>query len=146
MNNADLYQQDINQWIAQQIQLLQEQRFAEVDIEHLIVELEDMGKSNIRELKSRLVILIAHLLKWQFQVDNRSTSWQGSIREQRVQLLILLEDVPSLKRRFNEIVLTAYPNALQLALEETQLAKNQLPESCPYSMQQLLDKQFYPEQ
>jgi hypothetical protein len=145
MNNAELYEHDFNAWIDQQINLLKVGKINEVDVEHLIEELEDMGKSNLRELESRFIILIAHLLKWQFQSDRQSSSWRGSIREQRAQLLHLLKKTPSLKRETDHAIANAYPDALEIAVDETGLAESHFPEKCPYSVEQLLDKLFYPE-
>lgn len=84
------YSNDFSNWINQHIAIFKERKLNEIDIEHLIAELEDMGKSNVRELESRFIILIAHLLKWQFQSDKRSSSWRGLIVEQRVRSLRLL--------------------------------------------------------
>jgi len=98
----------------------------------------------LRELESRLIILIAHLLKWQFQPNQQSSSWRGSIREQRAKLLHLFKYVPSLKRHVDEVIQAAYPDALELAVDETGLATSIFPITCPYSIEQLLDKTFYP--
>jgi hypothetical protein len=145
MNNTELYENDFNAWIAQQIGLLKAGKTNEIDTEHLIEELEEMGISSLRELESRFVILIAHLLKWQFQFDQQSGSWRGSINEQRVQILRLLRKVPSLKRQINDAITDAYPDALEIAIDETGLAESCFPKTCPYSVEQLLDKQFYPD-
>jgi hypothetical protein len=110
---AQLYEHDFNAWIYQQISLLKEGKTNEIDIEHLIEELEDMGKSNLKELESRFIILIAYLLKWQFQLATLATSWQDfegkswrkTIIEQRVQLLYLLKKVPSLKQKLPDAVI-----------------------------------------
>ncbi len=138
------YDQDFNSWIDKHISLLKMGKFNELDTEHLIEELEDMGKSNVRELESRFIILIAHLLKWQFQVDKQSSSWRGSITEQRVQILRLLKKIPSLKRNLQDAVSDAYSDALFLASDETGLAEKSFPQTCPYTIEQLLDKMFYP--
>jgi hypothetical protein len=97
MNLRTLYDSDFNAWIQQDILLLKESRLNEIDTAHLIEELEDMGKSDKRELKNRLEVLIMHLLKWQYQAEQRSTSWKSSIREHRNELSFLLKDIPSLK-------------------------------------------------
>jgi len=95
MNTLALeYEQDFHSWIEKHIDLLKAGKFEEIDAKHLIDELEDMGKSNIRELESRFVILIAHLLKWQLQPEKQSSSWRGLISEQRVQILRLLKKRP----------------------------------------------------
>ena len=144
MPTIELYEYDLNEWIAQQVTLLKQGKTGEIDVVHLITELEDMGKSHLRELESRLIILIAHLLKWQFQPNQQSSSWRGSIREQRAKLLHLFKYVPSLKRHVDEVIQAAYPDALELAVDETGLATSVFPITCPYAIEQLLDKTFYP--
>jgi hypothetical protein len=138
------YERDFHSWIEKHISLLKTGKFDEIDAEHLIEELEDMGKSNIRELESRFVILIAHLLKWQFQPDKQSSSWHGSIDEQRVQLSRLLRKIPSLKRELQNAISDSYPDALYLAIKETKLSQSTFPQTCSYTIEQLLDKNFYP--
>jgi Domain of unknown function DUF29 len=145
MNNAELYEYDFNGWIHHQISLLKAGKTSEIDIEHLIEELEDMGKSNLRELESRFVILIAHLLKWQFQPDQQSSSWRGSINEQRIQISRLLRKVPSLKPKIPTAIIDAYSDALMLAIKDTKLSKSTYPQTCPYTIEQLFDDDFYPE-
>jgi len=144
MQPTELYEYDFNEWIAQQVALLKQGKMGEIDVVHLITELEDMGKSNLRELESRLIILIAHLLKWQFQPNQQSSSWRGSINEQRLQLSRLLRKTPSLKRELTHTVAEVYLDALELATDDTGLAAATFPTTCPYSIEQLLDKTFYP--
>jgi hypothetical protein len=139
------YEHDFQNWLNRNINLLKTGQLHELDVTHLIEELEDMGKSNVRELESRLMILIAHLLKWQFQPEKQSSSWRGSINEQRLQLLRLLSKVPSLKRQLQNAVEDVYGDSVFLASDETNLPKSHFPQACPYSMEQLLDKAFYPE-
>ena len=145
MNTQKLYENDLGLWIQQHILLLKESRFSEMDIEHLIEELEDMSKSNQRELKNRLRVLIAHLLKWQYQATGRGTSWKSTIREQRRALNDLLSDAPSLNNRISDVVKDVYEDAVESASEETCLAVTIFPQKCPYTNQQLLDKDFYSE-
>jgi hypothetical protein len=154
MNNlATEYDRDFDAWIQQHITLLKQGRVNEIDIEHLIEELEDMGKSNKREIFSHLKILIAHLLKWQFQLNQLSelwekfkgSSWQQSIIEQRSQIIDQIEESPSLKRQLPESVVKAYPKAVELAVRETGLPRSTFPNSCPYTIEQLLDENFYPD-
>lgn len=100
--HSELYEHDIDAWLNHQVHLLKTGRLLEVDVEHLIEELQDMGKSNRRELESRLIILIAHLLKWQLQLNALPDTWKAlegksgrnTIIEQRAQLLYLLKKVP----------------------------------------------------
>lgn len=145
MNISTLYQQDFHSWIEQHITLLKEARFNELDINHLIEELEDMGKSNKRELTSRLIILIAHLLKWHYQPQQRSNSWQCSIIEQRASIHYLLKKVPSLKGALIDSIIEAYPEAIEIAVAETKLSVSVFPVKCLYSKDELLNKDFYPE-
>jgi len=147
------YEQDFHKWIEHHIALLREGRVNEIDIGHLIEELEDMGKSNRRELKNRFAVLIAHLLKWQYQYEQLQDlwrtftggSWRATINNQRTELIDLLQDSPSLKRFLAEVVIDAYPSALELVIEETNLPESTFPKICPYTIEQLLDKKFYPE-
>lgn len=142
---ATEYDSDFHAWIQHHITLLKEGRFGEIDAEHLILELEDMGKSNLRDLESRFIILIAHLLKWQFQPDKRSNSWSSSINEQRVRIARLLRKTPSLKRELYNAIEDALPDALEIAVDDTTLPPSIFPNKCPYTIEQLLDKTFYPE-
>ena len=144
MNLQTLYDSDFNAWIQQNILLLKESRLNEIDTTHLIEELEDMGKSNKRELKSRLRVLIAHLLKWQYQAEQRSISWESSIREHRKELSFLLKDIPSLKNAVDGAVVEIYTDAVEWASDETNIPQQVFPALCPYTQKQLLDKDFYP--
>jgi hypothetical protein len=138
------YERDFYGWIHQNIDLLKRGKLADIDVDILIDELESMAKRDKRELTSRLMILIAHLLKWQFQPENQSGSWRSTIREQRIQLLEQLEESPSLRNSLDESVVKAYPKALALAVDETGLSSKNFPSECPYTLKQLLDENFYP--
>jgi len=139
-----LYEQDLFAWTQQQVNLLTHQRWHELDVENLIDELEGMARRDRREMINRLIILIAHLLKWKFQPDHQSGSWRGSIQEQRLQLNGLLEDSPSLHQQFIESLEKAYPQAVKLASKETELPTTKFPNECPYELAQLLDEDFLP--
>jgi Domain of unknown function DUF29 len=145
MNNAALYEHDFQAWIERHITLLKEARFAELDIDNLVEELEDMGRSNKRELVSRCIILIAHLLKWQYQADQRSTSWRSSIIEQRASINYLLKKVPSLKNALNDAIQEAYSESIGIAIAETRLPSLTFPSHCPYTKAEVLNADFYPE-
>lgn len=146
MNTAiqALYDTDFNSWIQEHISLLKAGRFNEIDNVHLIEELEDMAKKNKSELISHLVILIAHLLKWQYQPNYQSNSWRSTIDEQRDQIDANITDCPSLKPFFNEAIEKSYLRAVKLAMKETQLPASVFPDSCTYNLTQLLDENFYP--
>ncbi len=132
------YDQDFYTWTQQMAIALRQQNWTALDIENLAEEIEALGKSDRRSLKSRLEILIMHLLKWQFQPSQRSNSWKSTITEQRIRIQDLLSDSPSLKNYLGEILPTAYQNGRQLAADETGLTLDTFPETCPYSDEQLL--------
>jgi hypothetical protein len=85
MNKLFDYETDFYAWALHNAQLLREGKFSELDVDHLVEELEDMG-NNKPELASRFIILIAHLLKWEYQPERRGRSWERSIDEQRSQI------------------------------------------------------------
>ncbi|BAP54299.1 hypothetical protein THII_0002 [Thioploca ingrica] len=142
MNKSIDYETDFYAWAQYNADLLRQRQFSELDIEHLVEELESMGKRDRRELTSRFKILLAHLLKWQYQPSYRCSSWRGSIAEQRLQINDLIKANPSLKSYLPEAIIFAYPEALELASDETGLPQSIFPTTCTYSIEQLLDKNF----
>ena len=139
------YNKDFYAWLMKNADLLRQHKFNEVDIEHVAEELESMGKSEKRELTSRLTVLLAHLLKWKFQPALRSRSWKNTILTQRIDISELLEDSPSLHYELGERIVIAYEKARLSAEDETGIDKNNFPESCPFTFEQLLKKDFLPE-
>ncbi|BAZ70450.1 MAG: DUF29 domain-containing protein [Pelatocladus maniniholoensis HA4357-MV3] len=144
MHTSFLYETDFYAWTQEQVSLLKAQKWDEVDTGNLIEEIESLGRKERQELRNRLGVLLGHLLKWQFQSEKRSSSWLGTIREQRVQIKLLLEDSPSLKPYLNEIFLAAYELGLALAIRETQLGEQIFPEKCPYTPEQVTNPDFFP--
>ena len=118
----------------------------EVDFDNLIEEIEALGRSEQDELTSRLSILITHLLKWQYQPTMRGHSWKYSIIEQRKKSKMRLKKSPSLKSRLEEILQDAYDVSTAIAARETTLDEAVFPHNCPYTFEQIIDDQFYPEQ
>jgi hypothetical protein len=146
MTMTNLYEHDIHAWTQQTAELLRQRRFQELDIEHLVEELETMGRRDRQELVSRLKILLAHLLKWQHQLAYRSSSWRGSILEQRLRIRDLLQDAPSLKPLLAEAAATAYGDGAKLASKETGLSLVHFPETLPYALDRLLEDDWLPEE
>ena len=144
MSEHPSYDQDYYLWFADQARLLRAGMWNRIDVEHLAEELEDMGKREKRALRSRTVVLLAHLLKYAHQPDRRGPSSTGTIREQRKQLDELLHDSPSLKPRFVDELEDSYISARLLAAGETGLPESVFPESRPFSLSQLLDEGFWP--
>ena len=139
-----LYDKDFYRWIEKTAALVREGRFEEIDRGILLDELESMGKRDKRELTNRLIVLMAHLLKWRIQPEARSSGRIGSIAEQRLQIAGQLEDSPSLKGFLPEAAANAYPKALALAARETGLGPESFPAVCPFAISELLDDDFYP--
>lgn len=140
-----LYEQDIHAWARQTAELLKQGRFQELDVEHLIEELDAMARRDRQELISRLKILLAHLLKWAYQPTYRSSSWRGSILEQRLRIRDLLADCPSLQPFLAQAVERAYSDGVTLAVKETGLSRGEFPDQHPYELDVLLDDDWFPE-
>ena len=140
-----LHTTDFHSWTHQQTEFLRAGRMDDLDIENIAEEIEDMGKSLQRELVIRLKVLFTHLLKWQFQSGYRGNSWLYTIEEQRFMLIDLLQDNPSLSHRLPEAMQRSYKYALTSAARETGLPKNTFPEKCPWSFEQAIDEEFWPE-
>lgn len=153
MNLKAEYETDFYAWLNHSITLLRQGKLAEIDVDNLIGELESMGNEKRSELVSRFIVLIAHLLKWQFQLQQLSLQWQEfegksgrkTIIEQRLQLENQLENNPSLKSYLVAAVNKAYPKAIKFATKETNLKASTFPTNCAYTIEQLLDYDFYPD-
>jgi hypothetical protein len=104
-----------------------------------------MGRSEKRELESRLTVLLLHLLKWQYQEIRRSRSWQLSIDEQRIKFEETLEDNAGFKPKLDEILRRAYRLAVIQASRETNISKSIFPENCPWELNQLIKEDYYPD-
>ena len=144
MSNSTLYDRDFYAWANEQAALLRAGRLSEADIQHVAEEIETMGKTEKRELVSRLKVLLMHLLKWQFQPGGRSTSWRLTIAEQRREVVDHLADNPSLKAKLPEAMESAYGGAILAAARETNLDLITFPSACPWSFEQILDAEFWP--
>ncbi|TAK72854.1 MAG: DUF29 domain-containing protein [Gammaproteobacteria bacterium] len=139
------YEKDFYAWAIHNAKLLREGNLSKVDIEHVAEEIESMGKSEKRELINRLALLIAHLLKWEYQPGMRGNSWRYTIKEQRIQIIQLLDESPSLKRELENKLEQAYEQAIVSALKETGLSEDIFPEECPFSLKQCLNHHFFPD-
>ena len=140
------YDEDFYLWAQEQAQLLREGRFADLDLDHLIDEVESVGRSDKREIRSRLEVLIAHLLKWKYQPDGRKPGWMATIVEQRQALRLVLDDSPSLRRYPADVADLAARSGRLLASRETGIALALFPETCPFSIDQVLDVDFLPDE
>ena len=133
-----LYDEDLFAWAEQQAEHLRAGNLDRLDVEHLIEELEAMAANQRRELKSRLSVLLLHMLKHQFQAKRRSRSWLSTMIEQRAQVADLLADSPSLRPRLEELARRAYVTAVERAAVETSLPRSTFPPELPYSVSEIL--------
>jgi hypothetical protein len=104
-----------------------------------------MGKNNRRELGSRLVVLLMHLLKWRYQPNRRSPSWATTVRDQRDEIEELLADSPSLRSAVQDTLSSVYARARRKAISETGLPESTFPPDCPFTPEQILSEDFLPE-
>lgn len=140
------YDHDVVAWATEQAALLRAGQWSALDIEHLADEIEDVGKSEQRELASRMAFLIAHLLKWQFQPALRGKSWEYTIKAQRADVAYLLNEAPSLRTRFVDPEWTSliWQKAVISAAQETGIAIDVFPAACPWTMEQVQNSDFWP--
>ena len=141
---AGLYDEDFCEWTRRSAELLRAGRFEQADIEHIAEEIEDMGKRDLKELNSRVRVLLSYLLKWQLQPEKKSRSWERTIASQRTELGQLLEDSPSLRVRIQPNLRHIYQKSVQLAVLDTGLPNSQFPSEIPFTVEQILDPEFLP--
>ena len=141
---ASLYEQDFYAWANEQAALLRAGNVTAADIEHIAEEIESMGKTEKRELVSRLAVLLAHLLKWEYQPERRGKSWRLTIDEQRGQLRRHLRDNPSLQSRLAEAMRDGYSDATLAAARETDFDPADFPAVCPWTFVQSMSADFWP--
>jgi hypothetical protein len=134
---STLFDQDETAWLEAMATLAADGRYAEMDFSNLSEYLADMAKRDRREVSSRLVTLLAHLLKWQHQPDKRSGSWEKTILEQRRELRDLLES-GTLHNHAIAILAKSYAGATKEAAAETGLPRSTFAPACPWDLESLL--------
>lgn len=142
--SPSLYETDFYAWTQEQVTLLRNKQWSQIDLQNLIEEIQSLGKQQRQELRNRLSVLIGHLLKWEYQSQRRSRSWLATLRIQRLDIAELLEDNPSLKPYLEEALRKAYLKGVELAVGETDLPKRTFPVECPYSLSEIVDYDFFP--
>lgn len=140
-----MYETDYLQWIETTVEKLRCREYLSVDWENLIAEIEDMGRNERRSLKSNLIVVLVHLLKWQFQPERRSGSWEGSIIEHRRRVREALSDSASIQPYFASIYAECYSQAVKQAKAETSLPLETFPQQCPYELVEVTQDEFLPE-
>ncbi len=134
----DLYERDEVAWYGAMIELIEQGRTESLDFVNLKELLESMAKREHREVKSRLRILLAHWLKWEYQPDQRSGSWVATLLTRRFELR---DEVCASRVLYNyaiEIIDEVYPRAVVLAATESGLPAETFPETCPVTLDELL--------
>jgi hypothetical protein len=134
------YDADYVGWLEAQVALLRAGRLDALDVSMIAEELEDVGKSEARALRSALTLVIMHMLKWDHQPERRTRSWVLTIRQQRSTVEEALEESPSLRPRLAEAIMRAYPNAVLSAAAETNLPLSAFPKTCPYTLEAILTR------
>lgn len=140
----NFYEADFYSWTQEQANLLRHHQWNQLDLPNLIEEIESLGRKERQELRNRLSILIGHLLKWEYQVKQRSRSWLATIRVQRREILKLLNENSSLKPYLEEALQESYQNAKDFASGETNLPLSTFPKQCLYACEEILSDRFYP--
>ena len=146
--NQIIYKEDFYLWIQTTAKLLKERRFDDVDWENLIEEIESMGRSEKKELKSRLIVLIEHLLKlmyWEAEKAYNARGWRDTIVEQRLQIQLSLEDSPSLRPVLTDLFLDCYQKARSTALRKYQLSADFFPAEPPFTLEDVLNPDDLPQ-
>lgn len=143
--STSLYDSDFYAWANEQAALLRAGKLNAADVEHIAEEIESMGRSEKRELISRLTVLLMDLLKWRYQPAGRCTSWRLTIEVQRQDVADHLEDNPSLKAKLSETMTSAYSRARLNAAKETNLSTSVFPVPCQFSFDDAMDADFWPD-
>jgi hypothetical protein len=142
INNA--YETDALIWTNTQIALLRAGKFDQLDLNNIISELEYQVRKDKREVAHRLIDLMAHLLKYQYQPQRISTSWTRTIAGHRREIAGILKEMPSLRPAIDGYVAKGYPKAVRDASRETRLPPTKFPQQNPFTVQQILDEDFWP--
>lgn len=142
--NAPGYEEDFVAWLEDQARRARSGETDGLDLENIAEELEGMARSDRREIRNRLVVLLVHLLKYKFQPRRRSSGWRATIAEQRQRISAVIEDSPSLRSFPGDILDRCYADARSRAMLETGLPETSIPEHCPFSIEHALDPTWLP--
>lgn len=141
--NYPAYLEDYGSWITAQIELIRNGELDQLDVEHLLEEIEGLARSNFDAFKSAIRIVLIHMLRWDIQTDYRSRSWSVSIDGHRKRVGECLEESPSYKSRIEEAVLKAYRRARYDAAKETRLPLKHFPETCPFTYEDVMTREHH---
>lgn len=140
------YEKDFVAWADEQALLLEQQRYNELDLANLVEEVRDLGNRHRDAIESQLTRLLKHLLKWQYQPEQRCGSWSGTIREARKQIARSLRQHPVLAPHLQTVLEQCYMDAREDAADDTGLPIEIFPIACQYWLKgQILNREFFPE-
>jgi hypothetical protein len=139
---SELYGDDLYTWAIEQAAALRAGDLESLDLANLAEEIEDLGSEQLHKLTSAYRIILAHMLKWDYQPERRSRSWATSINSQRVAASDVLEDSPGLETRRNIALARAYRRARIEAGGQTGLGEAAFPAECPYSLDEVMTREF----
>lgn len=139
------YEEDVYGWATHTAELLRKKKMSEVDFDNIIEEIESLGRSEKSQLVNRLSLILSHLLKWQFQPERKTRSWDLTIKENRRRFKNILNENPSLKSKLAEILDDAYYYAKLEAGKETSIDESSFPKDCPYTFEEIMSDAFYPD-
>lgn len=145
---AELYEHDYYTWTQEQARALREHRIEEVDWSNVAEEIEDLGKRERRALRSQLVRLLGHLLKFAFarevMWENNSRGWELSIRGARREAVMYLDENPGLRPHLDQIFRSAYGSARLETMKALRLPDSTIPEASPWTLDEIIDDAFLP--
>jgi hypothetical protein len=138
------YDADLYTWTREQAAALRAKRWDALDVANLVEEIESLGNEQAHAVESHLANVLTHLLKWTYQLQRRSRGWQNSGLVGRQQIARRLRRSPGLRPELPILLADAYRDARKRAMQETALPLATFPEQCPWSLEQVLDEDFWP--
>jgi hypothetical protein len=143
--NATLHAQDLYAWTLTTAALIRTGTWEALDREVLAEEIESVGKRERREVGRQLQTLLSHLLQWCHRPAERVGSRRVPIRAARREIAAVLADSPSLRDQVPGMLLAGYMEARLDTSDATGLPLITFPETCPWTLEQVLDPEFWPE-
>jgi Domain of unknown function DUF29 len=145
---ADLYERDYYTWTQEQARALREHRIEELDWANVAEEIEDLGKREKRALRSQLIRLLGHLIKFAYAREvmwvNNNRGWELSIRGARREALMYLDENPGLRPHVPQIFQSAYGSARLEVMKTLHLSDSAIPEAPPWTLEEITDDAFLP--
>jgi hypothetical protein len=141
-----LYDTDFYAWTQQQAALLREGKLHDVDLANVAEEIESLGHNQRDAVRSHFRRLLQHLLKWRYQPLRRTPRWRRTMRTQRLEIADKVGTRGVLFHQRAQLMQEAYPGSRRLAVDDTGLPLATFPEACPWTLEQVLDEDFLPEE